>query len=301
MGPLLVSVLTSDSPHCISSMTSWSPSVLRCVCISDTHSNHSQLCLPPGDLLLHAGNFTKFGSMSQLEEFDQWLGEQSFQHRIVVPGNQDNLMDPYIRQTKWGANEKKNLFIDDVVEMKGANWSGDDAEVKNYLKNAVVLVDDSIEIEGLIIFGSPHTRLTEKEATEGSYYNAFKYKREDFFEQKLLKMKGANIVMTQMPPYETGDLVVAGFGLWSWFDDSTPSGTRSNIGSTVLRDAVVSEEPGLHIFGHALAGRGIYREPGEAIMRVNVANFGKIGEKLRQPMVIDVDKKTGKVVEILRV
>jgi len=206
-------------------------------------------------------------------------------------------MDPYIRQTKLEASEKNNFFIENVVEMKEANWKGDEAEVKNYLKNAVVLVDDTIEIEGLIIFGSPHTRLSEKEASEGSHYNAFKYTTEESFEKKLLKMVGANIVMTQMPPCGTGDLVVAGFGQ----DDATSGQTRSNIGSTVLRDAVVSQEPGLHIFGHALAGRGIYREPGEAITRVNVANSGKLGEKLRQPMVIDVDRLTGKVVNILRV
>ena len=37
---------------------------VRVVCISDTHELHRELILPVGDLLIHAGHFTFFNSIS---------------------------------------------------------------------------------------------------------------------------------------------------------------------------------------------------------------------------------------------
>jgi len=35
---------------------------VRFVCISDTHNDHKRIKVPDGDVLLHAGDFTKFGT-----------------------------------------------------------------------------------------------------------------------------------------------------------------------------------------------------------------------------------------------
>lgn len=49
---------------------------IRFVCISDTHGKieRSPLCMPPGDVLLHAGDFTMRGQMKEIEKFDSYLG-----------------------------------------------------------------------------------------------------------------------------------------------------------------------------------------------------------------------------------
>ena len=67
---------------------------MRIVCISDTHELHRELDVPPGDMLIHAGDFTVFSERpSIVRDFDEWLGELPHRHKIVVPGNHDFLMN----------------------------------------------------------------------------------------------------------------------------------------------------------------------------------------------------------------
>ena len=40
---------------------------MKIVCISDTHNLHRGLDLPAGDILIHAGDFTKFGELEHLK------------------------------------------------------------------------------------------------------------------------------------------------------------------------------------------------------------------------------------------
>lgn len=48
---------------------------LRVVCILDTHELHRELAVPPGDLLIHAGDFTFFGRGTRaIVGFNDWLG-----------------------------------------------------------------------------------------------------------------------------------------------------------------------------------------------------------------------------------
>jgi len=51
------------------------PGSLRFVSISDTHGNHRELTenLPPGDVLLHAGDFCSTGDLEQVRDFARWL------------------------------------------------------------------------------------------------------------------------------------------------------------------------------------------------------------------------------------
>ncbi len=47
---------------------------VRFVCISDTHNRTDRLVVPPGDVLLHAGDFTMTGDMEEVQHFNSWLG-----------------------------------------------------------------------------------------------------------------------------------------------------------------------------------------------------------------------------------
>ena len=62
------------------------PLGLRLVCVSDTHGRHRNVNVPPGDILIHAGDFTHFGKEKDVVDFNEWLGEQDFKHRIVING-----------------------------------------------------------------------------------------------------------------------------------------------------------------------------------------------------------------------
>ncbi len=63
---------------------------VRVVLISDTHGNHRQLgALPEGDVLIHGGDYTKSGSHDDAVDFNTWLGELPYAHKIVVNGNHE--------------------------------------------------------------------------------------------------------------------------------------------------------------------------------------------------------------------
>ena len=66
---------------------------LRLVLISDTHMQHRKLVMPKGDVLIHAGDFTNKGRVKDIKEFDSWLGELDYAHKIVVFGNHDTETD----------------------------------------------------------------------------------------------------------------------------------------------------------------------------------------------------------------
>lgn len=64
---------------------------IRVVCISDTHNK--QPALPPGDILIHAGDLTENGSFNEVQAGLDWLSSQAHQHKILIAGNHDILFD----------------------------------------------------------------------------------------------------------------------------------------------------------------------------------------------------------------
>lgn len=101
---------------------------MRIVLISDTHGLHRELAVPAGDLLIHAGDITTNSKPDWMyRHFDIWLGELPHRHKIVVPGNNDYLLE--------------------------------DPKERKVITNAVLLVDSGVEIEGLKVWGSPVTPL----------------------------------------------------------------------------------------------------------------------------------------------
>lgn len=48
---------------------------------------HEKLKMPDGDVLIHCGDFTNHGSLSEVREFAAWLTTLPYKHIIIVPGN----------------------------------------------------------------------------------------------------------------------------------------------------------------------------------------------------------------------
>lgn len=48
---------------------------VRIVCISDTHSEiaNMKFSIPDGDILIHAGDFTRVGDPVEVVEFNKWI------------------------------------------------------------------------------------------------------------------------------------------------------------------------------------------------------------------------------------
>lgn len=62
----------------------------RFVCLSDTHnaSPNGSFRLPKGDVLIHAGDLTNQGSISEIQKAIQWIEEADFEVKIVIAGKQ---------------------------------------------------------------------------------------------------------------------------------------------------------------------------------------------------------------------
>lgn len=66
---------------------------MRIVCLSDTHNYHDRISVPPGDLVVHAGDLTNSGTGEELREALDWLGRLPHAHKVVIAGNHDRLFE----------------------------------------------------------------------------------------------------------------------------------------------------------------------------------------------------------------
>ena len=98
---------------------------MKWVAISDSHGLHPRLKVPACDLLIVAGDVTSRGRIGDLESFNDWLGQQPVGAVLLTPGNHDGLL----------ANE-------------GA---------LKQVPRARVVINETVEFEGLKIFMSPHS------------------------------------------------------------------------------------------------------------------------------------------------
>lgn len=100
--------------------------------ISDSHSLHRQLIEPEGiDLIIHAGDSTNYygwiQNQPEFEDFFDWFYHLDIKWKVIIAGNHD----------AW-ATKKYNI---DKVKESGI----------------IYLDHESVNIEGINIFGSPYT------------------------------------------------------------------------------------------------------------------------------------------------
>lgn len=69
---------------------------LTVVCISDTHGTRPPI--PPGDLLLHAGDLSRWCTFSEIQAQITWLSGQPYKYKVVIAGNHDLLLDPKFKE-----------------------------------------------------------------------------------------------------------------------------------------------------------------------------------------------------------
>lgn len=90
---------------------------IRVVCISDTHCKIPLNPIPQGDLLIHAGDLTNNGSISEIQQAIDWLkkllepsanSNNGYQHIGVVCRNHDSYFDEKSRmEDDWRDTELK--------------------------------------------------------------------------------------------------------------------------------------------------------------------------------------------------
>lgn len=58
-------------------------------CVSDTHGQHARIPIPPGDVLVHAGDWSIAGRAAETDDFLDWLEAQPHAHKVFIAGNHD--------------------------------------------------------------------------------------------------------------------------------------------------------------------------------------------------------------------
>ena len=98
---------------------------MRIVALSDTHGLQAGLEVPPGDLLLHAGDLCSRGTLEELAEAADWLRSLPHRHKVIIAGNHDFCLEQQPQQAQA------------------------------LLHGLTYLQDETISIEGLQLYGSP--------------------------------------------------------------------------------------------------------------------------------------------------
>lgn len=142
------------------------------VFISDTHGKHEQLRLPPGDVLVHAGDFSMRGSLPEVEIFLDWFGRQPYRYRVLIAGNHDFL-----------AEREPGIF-------------------RALIPDSVIYLNDSgIDLDGIRLWGSP--------ITPWFFDWAFNRQRgADIRRHWALIPDGTDVLITHGPPYGILDEVL---------------------------------------------------------------------------------------------
>tara|TARA_R110002094_G_scaffold138498_2_gene129838 strand:- start:693 stop:1313 length:621 start_codon:yes stop_codon:yes gene_type:complete len=146
---------------------------MRIVCLSDTHSQHAQLEVPDGDVLVHAGDFTGRGERHEILEFHRWLATLPHQHKLVIAGNHDLMFE-------------------------------NDPEQARALLNACTYLQDSgVTVDGIKFWGSPWQPL---------FYDwAFNLQRGPALAAKwALIPTDTDVLVTHGPPFGILDMTARG-------------------------------------------------------------------------------------------
>lgn len=208
--------------------------IIRVVIISDTHERHGEIQVPAGDVLIHCGDLTIFSkSTAAIRDFNDWLGARPHPRKIVVPGNHDF-----------------------AFEKQGG---------RDLITEAVVLINEGFEVDGLRIWGSPVTPMRG-----GAFGISAEQERTKIFARI---PDDTDILITHGPP----------FGL---LDQSVNSG--EHIGCRQLLGAVRRVKPRIHAFGHVHGAYGTKSAFGTLF--VNAALAGTDDRMRNCPIVLDIEQ-----------
>jgi Icc-related predicted phosphoesterase len=205
---------------------------MRIVHISDTHMAHNFVQVPDGDVLVHTGDALNYGSEHELIRFASWMKDKPHRHKIYVPGNHDRIVE-------------KDVGL-----------------AKALLDGVTVLIDESIEINGVYIWGSPYTPMFNNWAF-------MKHRGEDMAKVWEKIPQDTQILLTHGPPMGVLDVAFP----------------VDNLGCEELAKRMGGLNVKLHLFGHIHESRG-YAKKGNTEY-YNSAIYGGYDELLRKPQVID--------------
>lgn len=230
---------------------------MKLVCTSDTHMAEPDL--PPGDVLIHAGDFTFKGRPYEITQQLLWLANQrhKFNHVICVPGNHDFGFESNYYQYKSEAANQGITFLNDA----------------------------EVVVDGVKFWGSPITPW---------FHNwAFNRYPEDIEPHWLLMPDDVNVLITHGPPRDILDGVPEYDRVLIGYDNHyRPQYTKKflserHVGCPKLLERIKElKQLKLHVFGHIHEGYGQIEKDG--VKFVNASHMDDDYKPVNQPIVVEI-------------
>ncbi|KAI0689442.1 Metallo-dependent phosphatase [Cytidiella melzeri] len=218
----------------------------RFVCISDTHSVIYKV--PPGDVLLHAGDLSSWGECRQLDKTLKWLHGLRHPTKIIIAGNHDLCLDK--EWTEGGATAKDAGGGLPLKEYTSARERLQKYKTLHYLEYQSYRFTTEAG-RTWEVYGSPAVRRYR--------LGAFQYVGRDEAKSIYARIPpSTEILLTHTPPHGTCDMTKRGV----------------NAGCLTLAEQLSSDDlchVKLHVFGHIHEAHGaVMTSPDMPNERVNV-------------------------------
>lgn len=99
---------------------------MKILFLSDTHGQHRKLKnLPQADLLIHAGDISKYGEDHEIEDFIKWFSKLDFKYKIFIAGNHDFYFeDETVNRIQRMLPENSYYLCNTGVSIAGINFWG---------------------------------------------------------------------------------------------------------------------------------------------------------------------------------
>ncbi|KAF8833592.1 Metallo-dependent phosphatase [Paxillus ammoniavirescens] len=232
------------------------PGWTRFICISDTHSRTYRV--PSGDVLLHAGDLSSWGTLPQLTTTVEWLKTLDHPIKFLVAGNHDLCLDK-----KWGESDNWG-FNPEVIQCARAYVHSQASFGMYYLEHSPIHVTSP---SGRVwkLYGSPAAPVH----VEGAFQYASRTEAKAIYDRI---PDDTDILITHTPPYKTLDKTKKG----------------SHAGCQVLSSRLEHlKHCQLHVFGHIheAAGAHVDSIKGMAVPRVSV---NAAMERSKRAVVVDL-------------
>ncbi|KOC17314.1 Ser/Thr protein [Aspergillus flavus AF70] len=208
----------------------------RFVCVSDTHGYtpaEAGFKLPAGDVLIHAGDLTNQGSITELRKTINWVAAADFEVKIVICGNHDITLDPNF-YAKHGP-KFHNQRLEDPQECIEVVTASSSIVFLRHQSALVRLTRPNGPNTIFKVFGSPFSQ------SPGTW--AWGYESVDAAALWSRIPLDTDLVVTHTPPHSHCDRRATG----------------GSVGCEALRQALARVRPSLAICGHVHESRGYER------------------------------------------
>jgi len=246
---------------------------MKLVTLSDTHGKHHNAVfpeVPAGDILIHAGDATRKGTLDELDNFFKWFSSLPHQYKIFVAGNHDIGLDPeFVDDRRLYIPEEERLEQAREMSLKAEQLIPDNVI---YLKDSFVEIEDPGMHRKLKIYGSPFTP---------RFLNwAFLRNRGPAMEDKWSSIPNdTDILVTHGPAYGHGDVAPP------WI----LSRYQRSVGCLELLKKILEVKPKIHVFGHIHGGRGIYQSDELPTTSMNSSICTESYAPTNLPLTFDLD------------